>query len=127
VKQIAALKFDQLVSHGWESTRAAALANKHRGIMLTSIAPGSPRPRFVASGRCDSESRRQGYSDCGRFYLVARTGWTEQFGGVHVMRPDQPVEMEFNVKLSQMLEPSFNFNLRNHGRRRRGFLYSTRE
>ena len=29
---IAALKFDQIVNHGWEYKAAEALANKHRGI-----------------------------------------------------------------------------------------------
>jgi serine protease Do len=111
---IAALKFDQLVSHGWESTRAAALANKHHGIMLTSIAPGSPaalaslRPGDVILKVDDKDI--QTADDF--------TWWLEQAGPstsveFTVMRPDQPVEMEFNVKLSQMLEPSFNFNLRN--------------
>ena len=39
---IAALKLEQILNHGWEMKRAAALAGKHRGIMLTSIVPGSP-------------------------------------------------------------------------------------
>src|SRR6185295_19145068 len=33
---VAALKLDQFLSHGWEMQRAAALAGKHRGILLTS-------------------------------------------------------------------------------------------
>src|SRR5919106_1343283 len=39
---IAALKVEQILNHGWEMSRAAALAGKHRGILLTSIVPGSP-------------------------------------------------------------------------------------
>ena len=39
---VAALKLDQILNHGWELQRAAALAGKHRGILLTSIVPGSP-------------------------------------------------------------------------------------
>ena len=37
------------------------------------------------------------------------------------MRPDRPVEEELNVKLSQMLEPSFSFNLRNWPAPPKGF------
>jgi serine protease Do len=111
---IAALKFDQLVSHGWESTRAAALANKHHGIMLTSIAPGSPAA--LASLRAGDVILKVDDKDIQT--ADDFTWWLEQAGPstsveFTVMRPDQPVEMEFNVKLSQMLEPSFNFNLRN--------------
>src|SRR6185503_20718487 len=39
---VAELKLDQILNHGWEMQRAAALAGNHRGIMLTSIVPDSP-------------------------------------------------------------------------------------
>src|ERR1041385_9019554 len=39
---VAALNVDQILNHGWEMHRAAALVGKHHGILLTSIAPGSP-------------------------------------------------------------------------------------
>src|SRR5215216_709784 len=42
---VAALKLDQFLNHGWEMQRAAALAGEHRGILLTSITPGSPAER----------------------------------------------------------------------------------
>src|SRR5215212_3923777 len=39
---VADLKVDQFLNHGWELKRASDLAGQHRGILLTSIVPGSP-------------------------------------------------------------------------------------
>lgn len=111
---IAALKFDELVNHGWELNRAAALTNKHRGIMLTSIAPGSPAAlAALRAGDVILKVDDKDIQTADDF-----TWWLEQAGPSSsveftVMRPDQPVEVELNVKLSQMLEPPFSFNLRN--------------
>jgi S1-C subfamily serine protease len=119
---IAALKFDDLVSRGWEMNRAAALANRHRGIMLTSIAPGSPAAlAALRAGDVILKVDDKDIQTADDF-----TWWLEQAGPSSsveftVMRPDQPVEMAFNVKLSQMLEPSFNFNLRNWWPSPKGF------
>ena len=119
---IAALKFDELVSHGWESTRAAALANKHRGIMLTSIAPGSPAAlAALRAGDVILKVDDKDIQTADDF-----TWWLEQAGPSSsveftVMRPNQPVEMEFNIKLSQILEPSFKFSLRNPWPSPKGF------
>ena len=119
---IAALKFNELVNHGWELNRAEALANKHRGIMLTSIMPGSPAAN--AALRAGDVILKVGDKDIQT--ADDFTWWLEQAGPSSsveftVMRPDQPIEMELNVKLSQMLEPSFNFNLRNPWSTPKGF------
>jgi S1-C subfamily serine protease len=119
---IAALKFDEIVNHGWELTRATALANKHRGIMLTSIMPGSPAElATLRAGDVILKVDDKDIQSADDF-----TFWLEQAGPSSsveftVMRPDQPVEVELNVKLSQMLEPSFSFNLRNPWPGSRGF------
>ena len=119
---IAALKFDELVNHGWEMTRAAALTNKHRGIMLTSIMPGSPAANAaLRAGDVILKVDDKDIQTADDF-----TWWLEQAGPSSsveftVMRPDKPVEEELNVKLSQMLEPSFSFNLRNPWSPPKGF------
>lgn len=119
---IAALRFDQLVSHGWAMTQAAALADKHRGIMLTSIVPGSPAAlAALRAGDVILKVDDKDIQSADDF-----TWWLEQAGPSSrveftVMRPDRPVEEELNVKLSQMLEPSFSFNLRNWVSRPNGF------
>ena len=119
---IAALKFDELVNHGWAMNQAAALANKHRGIMLTSIVPGSPAAlAALRAGDVILKVDDKDIQSADDF-----TWWLEQAGPSSqveftVMRPDRPVEEELNVKLSQMLEPSFSFNLRNRLSPRNGF------
>jgi len=119
---IAALKFDELVNHGWALNQAAALTNKHQGIMLTSIVPGSPAAlAALRAGDVILKVDDKDIQSADDF-----TWWLEQAGPSSrveftVMRPDRPVEEELNVKLSQMLEPSFSFNLRNWVTRPKGF------
>ncbi|HET6977837.1 MAG TPA: PDZ domain-containing protein [Pyrinomonadaceae bacterium] len=111
---VAALKFDDFVNHGWEFKRATALADKHRGIMLTSIAPGSPAAlAALRAGDVILKVDDKDIQSADDF-----TFWLEQAGPSSsveftVMRFDRPVEEELNVKLSQMIEPSFSFELRN--------------
>ena len=119
---IAALKFDEIVNHGWELSRASALANKHRGIMLTSIVPGSPAAlAALRAGDVILKVDDKDIQSADDF-----TWWLEQAGPSSsveftVLRPDHPVEEELNVKLSEMLEPSFSFNLRTRLTPPRGF------
>ena len=110
---ITALKFDQIVNHGWEYKAAEALANNHRGIMLTSIVPGSPAAlAALRAGDVILKVDDKDIQTADEF-----TWWLDQAGPSSlveftVMRPGRPVEEELNVKLSQMLEPSFTFSLR---------------
>jgi S1-C subfamily serine protease len=111
---IAALKFGDIVNHGWALNQAEALANQHRGIMLTSIMPGSPAARAaLRAGDVILKVDDKDIQSADDF-----TWWLEQAGPSSfveftVTRPDRPVAEELNVKLSQMLEPSFTFSLRN--------------
>ncbi len=119
---IAALKVDEILNHGWELNLAAALADKHRGIMLTSIMPGSPAA--LASLRAGDVILKVDDKDIKS--ADDFTWWLEQAGPSNfveftVVRPDRPVEEALNVKLSQMLEPSFSFSLRNRFTASRSF------
>src|SRR6185503_12640313 len=111
---IAALKFDEIMNHGWQFKQAEALANLHQGIMLTSIMPGSPAARAaLQAGDVILKVDDKEIKSADDF-----TWWLEQAGPSSfveftVMRPNRPVVEEFNIKLSQVLEPSFRFNLRN--------------
>lgn len=119
---IAALKFDEIVNHGWEMKQAAALADKHRGIMLTSIAPGSPAAlAALRAGDVILKVDDKDIKSADDF-----TWWLEQAGPSSsveftVLRPDRPFEEELNVKLSEMFDPSFSFNLRRGFTSTRGF------
>ena len=108
---VAALKLDQILNHGWEMHRAAALAGKHRGIMLTSIVPGSPAElAALRAGDVILKIDDKDIQTADEF-----TWWLEQAGPSSsveftVARPDRPSEEELNVKLSGMLDQSFRFN-----------------
>jgi serine protease Do len=118
---ISALKLDQILTHGWAHERAAALAGKHRGIMLTSIVPGSPAA--LAALRAGDvilkvdDNEIQNAEDF--------TWWLEQAGPSSsvrftVARPDRPMEEALNVKLSGLLDPAVGFAFRNRFRTDRG-------
>jgi len=120
---VSALKLDQILNHGWAQERAAALAVKHQGIMLTSIVPGSPAAR--AALRAGDVILKVGDNDIQN--AEDFTWWLEQAGPSSsvrftVARPDQPAEEALNVKLSGLFDPagSFNFSFRNRFRMGRG-------
>ena len=117
---IAALNLDQLRNHGWELQRAAALAGEHRGILLTSIVPGSPAAEAsLRAGDVILKVGDKDIEDADDF-----TWWLEQAGPSSlvrftVARPDRPAEEPLSVKLSGMLDPGFSLNLRNRLANRR--------
>lgn len=119
---VAALKVDDIQNHGWEMKRAAALAGKHRGILLTSIVPGSPaESAALRAGDVILKIDDKDIQTADEF-----TWWLEQAGPSSsveftVARPDRPMEEALNVKLSGMLDRSFNFNWRTRFPSTRGF------
>jgi S1-C subfamily serine protease len=120
---IVALNLEQLRNAGWEMQRAAALAGKDRGILLTSIVPGSPAAdASLRAGDVILKVDDKDIQNAEDF-----TWWLEQAGPSSsvrftVARPDRPAEEPLNVKLSGMLDPGFNFNFRNRFPRRRGLF-----
>jgi S1-C subfamily serine protease len=119
---VAALNLDQIQNHGWEMTRAAALAGKHRGILLTSIVPGSPAERAqLRAGDVILKIDDKDIQTADEF-----TWWLEQAGPSSsveftVARPGRPVEWALDVKLSGMLDQSFKVNWRSHFPSTQGF------
>jgi serine protease Do len=110
---IAALKLEQILGHGWEMKRAADLAGKHRGIMLTSVLPDSPAAR--AALRAGDVILK--VDDNEIWNTEDFTWWLDQAGPSSsvrftVARPDRPAVEPLSVKLSGMLDPAFSFNLR---------------
>lgn len=119
---VAALKLEQILNHGWEMRRAEALAGKHRGIMLTSIVPGSP----AASAELRAGDVILKVDDKEILNAEDFTWWLDQAGPSSsveftVARPDRPSEEPLNVKLSGMLDPSFSFSFRNRLSAFKGF------
>ena len=119
---VSALKLEQILHHGWEMKRAAALAGKHRGILLTSIVPGSPAARAaLRAGDVILKVDDKEIENADDF-----TWWLDQAGPSSsveftVARPDRPTEEPLNVKLSGRLDRSFSFELRNRDITTNGF------
>ena len=119
---IAALNVSQIFNHGWAMERAAVLAQKHQGILLTSIAPGSPAAQ--AALRAGDVILKVDDKDI--FKEEDFTWWLDQAGPSSsveftVLRPDRPMEEELNVKLSGMLDRTFSFNFQNRWSAKKGF------
>ena len=101
------------MNHGWELQRAEALAGKHRGIMLTSVVPGSPAElAALRAGDVILKIDDKDIQTADEF-----TWWLEQAGPSSsveftVARFDRPVVEALNIKLSGMLDQSFRFNWR---------------
>jgi len=113
---ISTLKLDQILSRGWAMDRAADLADRHRGIMLTSVAPDSPAARAdLRAGDVILKVDDKEIQKAEDF-----TWWLEQAGPSNfvrftVARPDRPAEEALKVKLSGSLSPAagwFNFRSR---------------
>jgi serine protease Do len=111
---VFALNLEQIRNHGWAQERAAALAGNDRGIMLTSVMPGSPaakaelRAGDVILKVDDNEIKKP----------EDFTWWLEKAGPSNfvrftVARPDRPAEEALNVKLSGLLDAGVHFNFRN--------------
>jgi serine protease Do len=99
--------------------RASDLAEKHRGILLTSIAPDSPAAQ--AALRAGDVILKVDDKDI--LNEDDFTWWLEQAGPSSsveftVARPDRPKEEELNVKLSGRLDPAFSFHVRRPASRR---------
>lgn len=111
---IADLNFEQIQNHGWEMQRAMTLAGNHRGILLTSIAPGSPAA--LAALRAGDVILKVDDKEIEN--AEAFTWWLDQAGpstsvSFTVARPDRPVVEALSVKLSGMLDPALSFSFRN--------------
>jgi serine protease Do len=119
---ISTLKLDQIRSQGWAMDRAADLADKHQGIMLTSIVPNSPAARAdLRAGDVILKVDDKEIQKAEDF-----TWWLEQAGPSSfvrftVARPDRPAAEALNVKLSGSLDPAVDwFSFRNRFVRPKG-------
>jgi S1-C subfamily serine protease len=111
---VAALQLNQFLNHGWAADRAADLAGQHRGILLTSIVPGSPAAQAaLRAGDVILKVNDKEIQNADDF-----TWWLDQAGAATsvrftVARPDQVAQEALNVKLSGILDPASGFGFRN--------------
>ena len=107
---VAELKVDQILNHGWKPERAAALAEDHRGILLTSIVPGSPAAQAALRvGDVILKVNDWEIENSEDFtWLLDQAGASSQVSFM-VARPDQAVAEPLDVKLSGKLDPAQGF------------------
>lgn len=111
---VAAVPLTQILNHGWAADRAAALAGDHRGILLTSIVPGSPAAlAALRAGDVILKVDDKEIQNADDF-----TWWLDQAGPATsvrftIARPDRTYEEALNVKLSGILDPAAGFGFRN--------------
>ena len=119
---VAALKVEQILDQGWEMKRAAELADKHRGIMLTRIVPGSPAA--MAALRAGDVILKVNDKEIGN--ADDFTWWLDQAGPSRsvdftVARPDRIGDELLSITLSGRLDPMFSFDVRNRDIMTNGF------
>ena len=111
---VAALQVNQFLLHGWAADRAASLAGEHRGILLTSIVPGSPAAQAaLRAGDVILKVDDKEIQNADDF-----TYWLDQAGPSNsvrftVARPDKPAAEPLNVNLGGILDPAAGFGFRN--------------
>jgi serine protease Do len=100
------LQLDQLIHRGWQLDKATSLFEDHRGILLTSVAPGSPaalatlRAGDVLLRVNDDEVKNA--DDLSWFLEEAKPGSSVRFT---VARPEQLATQAVEVKLSESPDP----------------------
>jgi S1-C subfamily serine protease len=112
---VATLDMDQFVNRGWQVDRATTLAEDHRGILLTWIAPGSPAA-FAALRAGDvilkvNDEEIQTADDFSWWLQQAGPSSSVRFT---VARPDRTTPEAINVRLSESLDPTLAVNILKH-------------
>jgi len=109
---IGLLPFEQILQTGWQPEMARALAEKQRGIFLTSVAPGSPaaiaalRPGDVILRINEEEIKNA--ADFSWFLDEARPGSAVNFT---VARPGKLALEAVEVKLKESPDPLFGLRM----------------
>ena len=109
---IGLLPFEQIVQTGWQPAMAKALAEKQKGIFLTSVAPGSPaavaalQPGDVILRINEEEIRNA--ADFSWFLEEARPGSAVNFT---VARPGKVGVEAVQVKLKESPDPLFGLRM----------------
>ncbi len=109
---VGALPLEQILHGGWQPERAMSLFEEHRGILLTSVAPGSPaavaalRPGDVILRVNDGDVRNA--DDFSWFLEEAGSGSSLRFT---VARPGRLAPEAVMVKLSESPDPLFGLRM----------------
>jgi S1-C subfamily serine protease len=109
-ESVASASIDQIVRNGWAASRAMSLIENQRGILLTSVAPGSPAALaalhvgdVIVSVDNSEVKSRDDFT-----LLLAEAG--EAPLRFAVMRPGARASQLVSVKLTESPDPFFAFN-----------------
>jgi len=107
---ITALNVEQIKNHGWQLEKAASLLDRHLGIMLTSIAPGSPAATAaLRPGDVILKVNNQDVTNDDDFsWMLDQAGPSAQVVFT-LARPDRLKEEAVHVELSSLWDPSAAF------------------
>jgi serine protease Do len=105
---VRSLSLERMLGVGWEPDRARALAEKREGIMLTSVAPGSP----AALGRLSPGDviltvNKEAIKNADDFSWLIQEAAPGSFVQFDVARLGKLVPEAFEIKLSESPEPFF--------------------
>ncbi len=123
---LGTMPLTQMLKDGWQGERAMALYGEHRGILLTSVTPGSPaalaalRPGDVILRVNEGEIKNA--EDFSWFLQEAGAGASVRFT---VARPDNLAPQAVEIKLAEPPDPFFHFRMvedQTVGTRRPGLL-----
>jgi S1-C subfamily serine protease len=107
---VARLNVDQIRNQGWGLERAASLLERQRGILLTSIAAGSPAANAAlrAGDVILKVNNEDVHNDDDFSWMLDQAGPSSSVTFT-LARPDRVAEEAINVELSGLLSPGFNF------------------
>ena len=109
---IGSLSLDKILKVGWEGDRARALAEKGRGLLLTSVMPGSPAARAeLKPGDVILTVNNEMVQNADDFSMFLQDAAPGSFVNFTVMRPGTPAFEAFKIKLADSPNWFFGPNL----------------
>jgi S1-C subfamily serine protease len=113
-ESVAQLGLEQFKNNGWKSDRASSLLERQLGILLTSIAPGSPAAEasLRAGDVILKVNNEDVHSDDDFSWMLDEAG-PSSLVTMTLARPDRVTEEAVNVELRGLLNPEFAFNFQN--------------
>jgi serine protease Do len=103
---IGAVSLERILRVGWETQRARALAEKRQGILLTSIAPGSPAARAkLKPGDVILSVNNGDIRNAEEFSWLLDEAGPESPTLFTVARPDKDISESMEIKLSESPDP----------------------
>jgi len=111
---VADLKLDELRNHGWQADMASSIAGDHKGILLTSVVPGSPAAlAALRAGDVILKVNEDVIKDAEEFSWILDQSEPSSSLTFTVARPNKPMAEAFKIKLSQQFSfppfPPANF------------------